>query len=302
MSTSIKVTPLDQVAPRARDVAIGTFDGLHLGHRAVIEGMDTVLTFEPHPLEVLHPDKAPQLINSLEVKRDVLDGLGVEELVVIHFDEEFSHRSAENFIDYALIEKLGARRVAVGENFHFGAKARGTPAMLAAHPEFETRIQRLVEVDGEIVSSSRVRAEIAAGDMEGARRSLGVPYMLEGEVVGGERRGRELGFPTANLVPDPRLVTPGHGVYAAFANGHPAAVNVGTRPTFDSELGVLIETYLLDFSGDLYGQTLRVAFVEKLRDEIAFEGVDPLVKQMRADVEEARRICADFTETAARGG
>ncbi len=299
---SIKVTSLEQVTPRARDVAIGTFDGVHLGHRAVIEGMDTVLTFEPHPLEVLKPEVAPKLINSLAVKRDVLDGLGVEELVVIHFDEEFSHRSAENFIEYALIEKLGARRVAVGENFHFGAKARGTPAMLAAHPEFETRIQKMVEVDGETVSSSRVRAEIAAGDMEGARRCLGVPYMLEGEVVGGERRGRELGFPTANIIPDQRLVTPGHGVYAAFANGHPAAVNVGTRPTFDSKLGVLIETHLIDFSGDLYGETLRVAFVEKLRDEIAYEGVDPLIKQMHADIEDARRICADFTEAAARGG
>ena len=210
----------------------------------------------------------------------MLDGLGVEELVVIHFDEEFSHRTAEEFIDHALIEKLGARRVAVGENFPFGAKARGTPAMLAARPEFETRVQKLVEVDGETVSSSRIRAEIAAGDMEAARRCLGVPYMLEGEVVKGDQRGRELGFPTANLVPDPRLVTPGHGVYAAFANGHPAAVNVGVRPTFDSDLGVLIETYLIDFSGDLYGQTLRVAFVEKLRDEIAYEGVDPLVEQM----------------------
>jgi riboflavin kinase/FMN adenylyltransferase len=299
---SIKVTSLEDAAPRARNVAIGTFDGVHLGHRAVIEGMDTVLTFEPHPLEVLKPEAAPQLINSLEVKRDVLDGLGVEELVVIHFDEEFSRRSAEDFIDYALIEKLGARRVSIGENFHFGAKARGTPAMLQSHPEFETRIQKLVEVDGETVSSSRIRAEIAAGEMEAARRCLGTPYMLEGEVVGGEKRGRDLGFPTANVVPDPRLVTPGHGVYAAFANGHPAAVNVGTRPTFDSALGVLIETYLIDFSGDLYGQILRVAFVEKLRDEIAYAGVDPLVKQMHNDVEEARRICADFTEAAARGG
>jgi riboflavin kinase / FMN adenylyltransferase len=299
---SIKVTRLEDAQPRARNVAIGTFDGVHLGHRAVIEGMDTVLTFEPHPLEVLHPDKAPKLINSLEVKRDVLDGLGVEELVVIHFDEEFSHRSAEDFINYALVEKLGARRVAVGENFHFGAKARGTPVMLAAHPEFETRIQKMVEVDGETVSSSRIRAEIAAGEMEAARKCLGTPYMLEGEVVGGEKRGRELGFPTANIEPDPRLVTPGHGVYAAFANGHPAAVNVGTRPTFDSKLGLLVETYLIDFSGDLYGQTLRVAFVEKLRDEIAYEGVDPLVRQMTIDVEEARRICADFTEAAARGG
>lgn len=299
---SIKVTRLEDAEPRARDVAIGTFDGVHLGHRAVIEGMDTVLTFEPHPLEVLKPEAAPKLINSLAVKRDVIDGLGVEELVVIHFDVEFSHRSAENFISYALIEKLRARRVAVGENFHFGAKARGTPAMLASHPEFETRIQKMVEVNGETVSSSRIRAEIAAGDMDGARRCLGVPFMLEGEVVGGEKRGRELGFPTANIVPDPRLVTPGHGVYAAFADGHPAAVNVGTRPTFDSDLGVLVEAHLIDFSGDLYGRTLRVAFVAKLRDELAFDDVGALVEQMHADVEDARRICADFTEAAARGG
>jgi riboflavin kinase / FMN adenylyltransferase len=299
---SIKVTPLDQVTPRARDVAIGTFDGVHLGHRAVIDGADTVLSFEPHPLEVLRPEAAPKLINSPAIKRDVIGGLGVEELVVIHFDEEFSHRTAEDFIQYALVEKLGARRVAIGENFHFGAKARGTPAMLEAHPEFETRIQRMVEVDGETVSSSRVRALIAAGEMEAARRCLGVPYMLEGEVVKGDQRGRALGFPTANIVPDPRLVTPGFGVYAAFANGHPAAVNVGTRPTFDSDLGVLIETFLIDFEGDLYGQNLRVAFVEKLRDEIAYEGVDPLVAQMHRDVEDARRICADFTEAAARGG
>ena len=220
---SIKVTPLEQAQPRARNVAIGTFDGVHLGHRAVIEGADTVLTFEPHPLEVLKPEAAPKLIHSFEVKRDVIEGLGVEELVVIHFDEEFSRRSAEDFIDYALIEKLGARTVAVGENFHFGAKARGTPAMLAAHPEFETRVQKLVEIEGETVSSSRIRAEMGAGDMAAARRCLGIPYMLEGEVVKGDQRGRELGFPTANIVPDPRLVTPGHGVYAAFADGHPAA-------------------------------------------------------------------------------
>jgi riboflavin kinase / FMN adenylyltransferase len=299
---SIKVTPLEDARPRARDVAIGTFDGVHLGHRAVIEGADTVLTFEPHPREVLQPEAAPKLINSFEVKRDVIEGLGVEELVVVHFDEAFSHRTAEEFIDHALVEKLGARRVAVGENFHFGANARGTPAMLQAHPEFETRVQKMVEIDGEVVSSSRIRAQIAAGAMEDARRCLGVPYMVEGEVVTGDRRGRELGFPTANLVPDERLVTPGDGVYAAFANGHPAAVNVGTRPTFDSDLGVLIETYLIDFSGDLYGQTLRVAFVERLRPELAFDDVDALVEQMHADVDDARRICADFTETAARGG
>jgi riboflavin kinase / FMN adenylyltransferase len=291
---SIKVTRLEDAQPRARNVAIGTFDGVHLGHRAVIEGMDTVLTFEPHPLEVLRPEAAPKLINSLAVKRDVLDGLGVEELVVIHFDEEFSHRSAEEFISHALVEKLGARRVAVGENFHFGAKARGTPAMLAAHPEFETRVQKMVEVDGETVSSSRIRAEIAAGQMEAARRCLGTPYMLEGEVVGGEKRGRELGFPTANIVPDPRLVIPGHGVYAAFANGHPAAVNVGVRPTFESGRGVLIESYLIDFDADLYGQNLRVAFIERLRGERRFPDIESLVEQMRADVEDATQACASF--------
>src|SRR6201986_1979484 len=191
---SIKVTPLEQGEPRARDVALGPFDGVHLGHPAGIEAADTVLPFEPHPLEVLHPDKAPKLINSLEIKRDVIEGLGVEELVVIHFDEEFSHRSAEDFIDYALVEKLGARRVSVGENFHFGAKARGTPAMLASHPEFETRVQKLVEVDGETVSSSRIRAEIAAGEMEAARKCLGTPYMIEGGGVKGDQRGREAGF------------------------------------------------------------------------------------------------------------
>src|ERR1700742_962130 len=126
---SIKVIPLEEVEPRARDVAIGTFDGVHLGHRAVIEGADTVLTFEPHPLEVLHPEKAPKLINSLEVKRDVIDGLRVRELVVIRFDEELSHRTAEQLLDHALVEKLGARHVAVGENFHFGHNAKGNPAM-----------------------------------------------------------------------------------------------------------------------------------------------------------------------------
>ena len=173
--------------------------------------------------------------------------------------------------------------------------------MLAAHPEFVTRVQRMVEVDGETVSSSRIRAQIAASCMEAARRCLGVPYMVEGVVVKGDQRGRGLGFPTANMVPDERLVTPDTGSTPP-ANGHPAAVNVGTRPTFDSDLGVLIETFLIDFSGDLYGQTLRVAFVEKLRDEVAYEGVDPLVDQMHRDVEDARRICADFTEAAARGG
>lgn len=292
---SIEVTSLPDAEPRRRHVAIGTFDGVHRGHQAVIEGADTVLTFDPHPLEVLHPAALPKLIMPFEVKRDVIEGLGVRELVVIPFDREFAALSAEQFIERVLIERLGAEGVSVGENFRFGAKAQGDPAMLAARPEFETRVVPLVEVDGETVSSTRIRALVAAGDMGGARHCLGAPFMVEGTVVEGDQRGRELGFPTANIVPDDRLAIPGHGVFAAFANGVPAAVNVGIRPTFDSGRGVLIETYLIDRSEDLYGSILRVAFVERLRGERRFGGAEELIAQMRIDVEDAKRVCASFT-------
>jgi riboflavin kinase / FMN adenylyltransferase len=293
---SIEVTSLPDAQPRPRHVAIGTFDGVHRGHQAVIEDADTVLTFDPHPLEVLHPAALPKLITPFAVKRDVIEGLGVEELVVIPFDREFAQRSGEDFIEHVLVERLSATQVSVGENFRFGAKAQGDPRMLAAHPEFETRVVPLVEVDGETVSSTRIRALIAAGDMEGARHCLGAPFMVEGTVVGGDQRGRELGFPTANIVPDDRLAIPGHGVYAAFADGVPAAVNVGVRPTFETGRGVLIETYLIDRSEDLYGATLRVAFVARLRGEKRFASVEDLIAQMRIDVEDAKRVCASFTD------
>jgi riboflavin kinase / FMN adenylyltransferase len=293
---SLLVTSLPDAEPHPRHVAIGTFDGVHRGHQAVVEGADTVLTFDPHPLEVIHPVALPKLIMPFNVKRDVIEGLGVRELVVIPFDREFASRSAEDFIEHVLIEKLGAARVAVGENFRFGAKARGDAEMLASRPEFETRVVPLVEIDGETVSSTRIRALIAAGDMTGARHCLGAPFMVEGEVVTGDQRGRELGFPTANIVPDDRYAYPGHGVFAAFADGVPAAVNVGVRPTFDSGRGVLIETYLIDREEDLYGRTLRVAFVERLRGEKRFASVEELIVQMRIDVEDARRVCASFTD------
>jgi riboflavin kinase/FMN adenylyltransferase len=290
----IKVTSLPDAEPRPRHVAIGTFDGVHRGHQAVIDDADTVLTFDPHPLEILHPPALPKLIMPFSIKRDVIEGLGVQELVVIPFDEKFAHLPAEGFIDRVLVDRLGAERVSVGENFRFGAKAKGDPQMLAAREEFETRVVPLVEVDGETVSSTRIRALVAAGDMEGARHCLGAPFMVEGTVVTGDQRGRELGFPTANIVPDDRLAIPGHGVYAAFANGTPAAVNVGVRPTFESGRGVLIETYLIDRDEDLYGTELRVAFVERLRGEKRFAGVEDLIAQMRIDVEDARRVCASF--------
>lgn len=290
----IKVTPLAEAEPRPRRIAIGTFDGIHVGHRAVIKGADTVLTFEPHPLEILHPAAAPKLLMPFEVKRDVLDGLGVEEMIVIPFDESFTRITAEQFIEDILIDRLGAQEVSVGDNFRFGTKAKGTPEMLESRPEFKTRVEPLVEVDGEAVSSTRIRALIAAGELELARRCLGVPFMVEGEVVTGDQRGRELGFPTANIVPDDRFVHPGHGVYAAFADGLPAAVNIGVRPTFDTGRGVLIETYILDREVDLYGKILRIAFVERLRGEKRFDSVDELIEQMKRDVDKTRAVCASF--------
>jgi len=296
---TIQVTKLPDAKPRDRYVAIGVFDGVHKGHQAVIDGADTVLTFDPHPLSVINPDAAPKLIMPFDVKRDVIDGLGVEELVVIPFDEEFMKIPAEEFISRILVEQLGAKQVSVGENFRFGAKAKGTPEMLAGREEFETRIVPLVEVDGETVSSSRIRALIAAGEVDAAMRCLGAPFMVEGKVAEGDRRGRELGFPTASLVPDDHLVVPGHGVYAAFANGQPAAVNVGVRPMFETGRGLLIEAYLLDFDGDLYGRNLRVAFVERLRGERRFPSVEDLIAQMNRDVAEAREITARYERRGA---
>ena len=297
---TITVTQLPDVERRARHVAIGTFDGVHKGHQAVIDDADTVLTFEPHPMTVIHAEAAPRLIMPFEVKRDVIEGLGVAELVVIPFDREFSKIPAEGFIEQVLVERLDAERVSVGENFRFGAKAKGGPEMLTAREEFETRVVPLVEVGGETVSSTRIRALVAAGDVTHAMDCLGAPFMLEGEVVEGDRRGRELGFPTANLVPDDSLVIPGHGVYAAFANGHPAAVNVGVRPTFETGRGLLIESYLIDFEGDLYGQNLRVAFVARLRGEKRFPGVEELVAAIDRDVADAREACARYQDSSRR--
>lgn len=288
------VTALDDAPKRSRDLAIGMFDGVHIGHREVIDGADTVLTFEPHPMTVIQPQAAPKLLMPFELKRAAIQSLGVAELVVIPFDEQFAARSAEDFIDSVLVDRLGAKRVSVGENFRFGAKARGDTEMLRNAPQFETRVAPIVEVDGESVSSSRIRALVAAGDVETASRYLGAPFTYIGEVVPGDRRGRTLGFPTANVLPDDRLAVPGHGVYAAVANGHPAAVSVGVRPTFDTGRSVLIEAYLMDFDGDLYGEELRIEFLQRLRGEHSFEDEQALVEQMRRDAEDARRVCASL--------
>jgi riboflavin kinase / FMN adenylyltransferase len=296
----MKVTWLPDAERRPRHVAVGEFDGVHLGHREVIDGADTVLTFEPHPRAVVAPDAAPKLLTSLDIKTDLIAGLGVRELVVIPFDRSFAAQGPQEFIDSVLVERLQAERVSVGENFRFGHKATGDAELLRRQDAFEARVVPLVEVDGEIVSSTHVRGLVVSGNLEQANRFLGSPFQLRGTVVHGDERGRELGFPTANLVPDNALVYPGNGVYAcraAFEDGGewrwwPAATNVGVRPTFVTGRGVLIDAYLLDFDGDLYDRELRIAFLSRLRGERRFDTVEGLVKQMHRDVQDARTIAA----------
>ncbi len=286
------VTMFSEVTLRPRRVAVGEFDGVHLGHRAVIAGNDTVLTFEPHPLAVTRPEATPRLLTSLETKAELVASLGVRELVVIPFDETFAAQSPEAFIDDVLLGRLGAAHVSVGENFRFGHRARGDTALLAADPRFETRVVMLVEAEGEIVSSSHIRGLVLAGDVAGAGRLLGAPFTMRGEVMHGDERGRTLGFPTANLVPDEHLVCPGHGVYAARTGDACAAVSIGVRPTFGSGRSLLVEAYLLDRDVDLYGEVLRIEFLERVRGEKRFDNVQELVDQMQDDVARTRGICA----------
>lgn len=282
---------LADVTERPRRVAVGEFDGVHLGHQEVIRGNETVLTFEPHPLRVIRPEAAPKLLTSFEVKAELIAALGVEELVVIPFDERFAAQTPQEFIDQVLVGALRATHVSVGENFRFGHRAAGDSETLATDDRFRTRVVPLVEVDGEIVSSSQIRALVQAGEVELAAHMLGSPFQLRGEVVRGDRRGRALGFPTANIVPDDALVAPGHGIYVAHADGQCAVVSVGVRPTFGTGRALLAEAYLLDQDVDLYGRVLRIDFLHRLRGERRFESVDALVAQMQVDVQRTRELC-----------
>ena len=292
------VTPLQEVEPRPRRVAVGTFDGVHLGHREVIKGADTVLTFDPHPRTVTAPAGIPRLLTPLDRKAELIAGLGVEELVVIPFDAAFAAQSAQAFHDDVLVRRLGATHVSVGENFHYGARAQGDTAFLQADGRFGVRVVPLLEVDGEIVSSSHIRGLIAGGAIEYAGELLGAPFAMSGEVVHGEKRGRTLGYPTANLLPQAAFAMPAHGVYACWAHlpGLPepiaAATSVGVRPQFETGLGELVEAFLIDWTGDLYGQVIRLDFLKRLRGEKRFDSVDALLEQMARDVEDARGLAS----------
>ena len=285
------ITWLPDAKPRPRRLAVGEFDGVHVGHREVIAGADSVLTFEPHPRTVVSPASAPKLLTTLEQKADLIAALGVDELIVIPFDGERMSQTAQEFIDHELVGRLGAVQVSVGENFRFGHRAKGDATLLAAQGAFTTRVVQLVEIDGEIVSSTHIRGLVATGSVADAARLLGAPFGMRGIVAHGDKRGRTLGFPTANLVPDPALAVPDHGIYAcrAFVPGMgewTAAVSIGVRPTFVTGRGLLVEAFLLDFDDDIYGRELRLDFVERIRGEKRFDSAESLVEQMHRDVEQ----------------
>ncbi|HTR89751.1 MAG TPA: bifunctional riboflavin kinase/FMN adenylyltransferase, partial [Solirubrobacteraceae bacterium] len=246
------------------------------------------------PVSVVAPQHTPKLLTTLPVKAELIASLGVAELIVIPFDAAFAARPPERFVQEVLVSALAASRVAIGENFRFGYRAKGDPAMLSADERFATVVHPLLELDGEVVSSSHIRGLVLAGEVDQAARFLGAPFQLRGEVVHGDERGRRLGFPTANLIPEEALACPGHGVYACLANESiPAAVSIGVRPTFATGRGELIEAHLIDFQGDLYGGTLRLDFLARLRGERRFESPQALIDQMDHDVRRTREIVAE---------
>ena len=284
----MKITSLAQTGQRERTVAVGEFDGVHLGHREVINGSDTVLTFDPHPRAVVGEQGAPDLLTTIEQRADQIERLGVSELVVIHFDEEFSKMGADEFVESILVEKLGATRVSVGANFRFGSRAAGDPDTLRGDSRFQTRVVDLVSGDDGPVSSSRIRDLLRTGDIARATRLLGHRHEIRGKVIAGAKRGRELGYPTANLRLTDGCVVPAHGIYACTANGRKAVASLGVRPTFEDQGELLLEVHLLDFEGDLYGTELKVELVEHLREELEFADADQLIAQMDDDAKRAR--------------
>jgi riboflavin kinase / FMN adenylyltransferase len=268
-----------------RAVAIGTFDGVHRGHRAAIEetiatGLcSTVVTFDPHPRRVLGYEV--DLVTTLERRIELISEIGPDELLVLEFTPELSRLEPEEFVD-AVLEPLGARVVVAAESFRFGKGRRGDVDLLR---RLGLEVRDVPVVEG--VSSSRVRDLLRSGDVSGAASLLGRPAEVEGVVVSGDQRGGTLGFPTANIAVEPELLVPAHGIYAGEADGHRAAASIGVNPHYGGTER-RIEAFLLDFEGDLYGARLRLELWKRLRDERAFASEEDLIRQIAADVEEAR--------------
>lgn len=280
------VSVLSAAEPRPRRLALGSFDGVHLGHREVIRGADTVLTFEPHPRSVTDPGGVPRLLTTFARKVQLIADLGAEEIVVIPFDKHFSTQTARQFHDEVLVGKLGATRVSVGANFRYGTRAQGNTELLLADGRFAVRVVPLLEVDGGIVSSSRIRGLVAGGDVESAGELLGAPFSVMGEVTRERKRRRTLGCSTANLELDRQYAAPAHGVYACRV--HPAGVeepvaavaSVDPRPECGTGVGDAVEVHLIDRTGDLCGREVRIEFHKRLRGAERFGCVDRLLEHV----------------------
>lgn len=304
---------LEEVPRAKRVVAIGTFDGVHIGHQRIIgdavreaEALDAdvrsmVMTFNPHPLSIIAPDKCPPILTPLNVKADLIRELGVDELLIVPFSDEFSRLSPEDFCDMLFSETLGAVKVIVGDNFRFGYKAGGDVNFLkefGAWVGMEVAGEPLVTASGKPISSTRIRQALMSGDLVEVREILSRPPSTHGKVVHGDKRGRSLGVRTANVEAHVGCIFPGRGVYLAdlFVDQQPYAclVNVGHNPTFcsvDEESGerMRIEAHILDFDRNLYGAEVRIDFLERLRDEMKFESPEALVAQIKQDIGAARR-------------
>ena len=295
-------------------VTIGAYDGVHRGHREVIATMQriaddrsyatAVVTFDRHPASVVRPQSAPRLLTNLDQKLELLEETGVDYALVIHFDEDRSQESAEDFVREVLVGCLNAKLVVVGADFHFGHRRRGNVPLLEEMGRelgFEVIGLALVGQDGapardeEQVSSTAIRRALVAGDVALAHKLLGREYEIRGTVERGDARGREWGFPTANVAVPDDILLPADGIYAGWyerPNGEriATAISLGRRPTvYDAQTYRLLEAHLLDWDGDLYGETARVRFVERLRDELKFDSVDALLEQIARDCDDARR-------------
>jgi riboflavin kinase / FMN adenylyltransferase len=294
-------------------VTIGNFDGVHRGHRALVERATTeaarrglrcvALTFDPHPAAVLRPDAVPPALQSLAERVTQLRALGCDDVDVVTFDADLAAMTPERFVSELLVARLAPGHVVVGENFRFGRGASGDVAVLRTLGEqhgFSVEAVGLVALDGQgddVVSSSALRAGLAAGDLEAVARGLGRPYTLAGEVVAGDGRGRTIGVPTANVAVDPGRALPADGVYACWASTasgrtDPAVVNVGWRPTFAGTTRTVEAHLLVDDAPDLYGRTLTLAFVTRIRGEERFDGPEALVARIGEDIVAARRALA----------